>query len=168
MMKKRSAFTLIEMMISVSILAIIMVFLYKSLELLDFSNKKYGNKVEQLKSAKALKQMLYLDLSLSKYASLNIESLDKKFDNIYFESTHSIHSRISTHISYIVSNKHIYRVESLNKLEIPLRGDEDADVDDLGEVDIFRVYNSKTHNLVHIKQHNSNDILIKVRRLNEA
>ena len=165
---KRGGFTLIEMLISVSILAIMMTFLYKSLELLDFSNKKYGKKVEQLKTARSLKQMLYLDLSLSVYGTLEIENLEKEFDNIFLQTTNSIHNRIQTYVSYVVAKKHIYRVESLKKIELPLRGDEDADVDDLGEVQVFRVYNSKTHNLVHIKISGNDDILIKIRRLNEV
>ena len=45
----RKAFTLIELMISVSILSIMMIFLYKSYASVNMSNKFYEKEVELIK-----------------------------------------------------------------------------------------------------------------------
>jgi prepilin-type N-terminal cleavage/methylation domain-containing protein len=137
----RRAFTLIELMISIVILSIIMVFLYKSYAELNSQNKLYDQAANKIKKIELIKQTLFLDLSLSLKGSSVIISQDKKIDNFFCQSTHSIHDRINPYIGYIVKDNKLYRVESLKPLKnYPLPLNIDFDIDYLGEVENFRLY----------------------------
>jgi prepilin-type N-terminal cleavage/methylation domain-containing protein len=163
----RKAFTLIELMISIVILSIIMVFLYKSYAELNSQNKLYDQAANKIKKIELIKQTLFLDLSLSLKGSSVIISQDKKIDNFFCQSTHSIHDRINPYIGYIVKDNKLYRVESLKPLKnYPLPLNIDFDIDYLGEVENFRVYLSKTassHYLVDLSLKEMGNILIKIK-----
>jgi len=57
---KRAAFTLIEMMIAITIFSLIVVFLYKSYDALKSSNQKYTKITKEMQHAWRIKKMLYL------------------------------------------------------------------------------------------------------------
>ena len=164
---RRSAFTLIEMMIAISLLAIISVFLYKSLSQLNHSNKFYGEKLQRIVDSQKMLNLLYLDLSLVKHNAMKVDNQDREFDHLYFQGSNSIHNRIEPYIAYVIQEKHLYRLESSLKLTYPILSDTEMSVDDLGLVENFRLYATKTHFLVHLKQPSKDEILIKVRKLNE-
>lgn len=140
----RKAFTLIELMISIVILSIIMVFLYKSFAELNQQNKTYDQESEKIKKSELIKQTLFLDISLSMSGSMMILPRDKKEDIVFFQSTHSIHNRINPYIGYIVKDEKLYRIESLRALKkYPIELNIDFDIDYLGEIENFRVYPAK-------------------------
>jgi len=168
----RKAFTLIELMISIAILSIIMIFLYKSYAELNLSNKIYTKKLEEIKKIELIKKVIYLDFSLSKYKDVNITHQDKIEDTVFFQTTHSIHNRINPYVAYIVKDKKLYRLESLKPIvEYPLVADSEFISDFLGEVKSFRVYSAtdptKAKYLVEIDFEIENDILLKIKPLNE-
>ena len=73
----RKAFTLIELVISISILSIIMIFLYKSYASLNTSNRFYKKEVSQIKSQQLKKRVLFLDFTLAVDKSVKILNQDK-------------------------------------------------------------------------------------------
>jgi len=164
----RKGFTLIEMMISITILSIIMLFLYKSYAELNLSNKVYKTSVDTLEKFEHIKKVLYLDFSLA--SSVRIINQDKKGDIVFLQSIHSIHDRINPYIAYIFKEKHLYRLESLYPMkEYPLDADSDFVADDLGKVLIFRVYkhkSNKTFFLLHVKFDTNKEIILKLKALN--
>ncbi len=164
---KRSGFTLIEMMIAISILAMISVFLYKAIAQLDHSNKFYGQKLQNITDSQKMLNLFYLDLSLVRYNSMNVDTQDKEFDHLYFQTSNSIHNRIEPYIAYVIQEKRLYRIESSIKLSYPILSDSEIVMDDLGVVENFRLYATKTHFLIYLKQPTKEEILIKVRKLNE-
>jgi prepilin-type N-terminal cleavage/methylation domain-containing protein len=168
----RKAFTLIELMVSIAILSIIMIFLYKSYAELNLSNKIYSKKIEEIQKIELIKKVIYLDFTLSKYKSVNIINQEKVEDTVLFETTNSIHNRINPYVAYIVKDKKLYRLESLKPLlEYPLVADSEFVSDFLGEVKSFRVYKAadpgKEKYLVAIDFEAENDILLKIKALNE-
>jgi len=173
----RKGFTLIEMMISVVILSIIMLFLYQSYAALNRSNSFYEKQAEIIKEELLKKQVLFLDFSLALNGSVEILNQEKDEDVVFMQSANSLHKRFYPYIAYIVKEKKLYRLESLKPfLEYPLMADSDFIVDYLGDIDGFRVYKSikKEENsvlenyLIHVDFTKEDDILLKVKVLNEA
>ena len=168
----RSGFTLIELMVSISILSIMMIFLYQSYSSVISANKNLKNEITGITGTQKLKKVIYLDFSLALHKSVKILNQDTKEDVVFFQSSNSIHRRYEPYIAYIVKEDKLYRLESLKEFqEYPLSMDNEFDVDYLGEVDSFRVYNStndkKELYLVHTELKNFEDILLKVKVLNE-
>jgi len=168
----RSGFTLIELMVSISILSIMMIFLYQSYSSVNSSNKNLKNEIRGIAGTQKLKKVIYLDFSLAQHQSVKILNQDTKEDVVFFQSSNSMHKRYEPYIAYIVNEDKLYRLESLKEFqEYPLAMDSEFDVDYLGEVDSFRVYKStndtKELYLVHVEFKNFEDILLKVKVLNE-
>ena len=172
----RKAFTLIEMLISVVILSIMMLFLYQSYSSLNRSNIFYKEKAQKISVEQIKKRVMYLDFALALSDSIRIENQDKHEDVLFMQSANSIHRRHNPYISYIVKEHKLYRLESLNKiLEYPLGNDDEFTVDYMGEVEDFRVY--KTLNkvgdtipqiyLLNVNFKEENDILLKIKVLND-
>lgn len=172
----RKAFSLIELLISITILSLMMVALYKSYSSLNMSNEIYKDKSNSIKTIELKKKTIYLDLSLA-IPSSNLESLryldqDTKLDIISFQSTNSIHKRFNPYITYIVKDSILYRLESLKIIKkYPFDSDINADIDEFGEVDEFKVYKSKAKKyeayLVDIKFKDGSYILQKVKVLSQ-
>jgi len=164
--KQSSAFTLIELMISVSILALIMVFMYKSVEQLQSSNRFYAKKITLIDKKEKIKKLFFLDFTLIVANKYRTELVEKNEERVFFQTQNSIHHRYNPYIAYLVTEKHLYRVESSSPLIYPLSNGLDIDVDDLGKVDGFRVYNNrKFYKLLHTKLDGST-YLLKIHSLN--
>jgi len=161
----KKAFTLIEMLISISILSIMMIFLYKSYASLNSSNSLLKDEVNSIKKQELKRKVLFLDFSLIINNKINILNRDTKEDVVFIQSKNSIHKRINPYITYIVKDSILYRLESLEKFYTAnLRFDNEFVYDTLGEVNSFRVYNSRDKNpsfLIDIDFKNEEDILIK-------
>jgi len=170
----KKAFTLIEMMIAISIFAIVSLFLYKSYYSLNQSNLKYEELLKKSEKFNKIKKTIYLDFTLALSSDISILNQEKIEDVVLFQTTNSIHNRINPYVGYIIKDKTLYRIESLNKLTYPLDAELDADVDKIAKVKRFRVYKalkkinsfSKTLYLVDIIFENGNRILYKIDSLN--
>lgn len=167
----RKAFTLIELMISILILSILMIFLYKSYAGLNKSNKIFQSETEKLSRFELLKKTIYLDFILAQ--NITIKNQEKIEDLLFLQTTHSIHNRINPYVAYIIKEKKLYRLESLKEIkEYPLVAESEFVVDELGKVKIFRVYQSKETSknlyLIHIQFESGDEIILKVKALNAA
>jgi len=172
----RAGFTLVELMVSISILSIMMLFLYKSYASLNKTNAIYKLESEKIQKQQIRKKTLYLDFSLALANSTQILKQDTKEDVIFMQSANSLHKNYNPYIAYIVKNEKLYRLESLNKFtEYPLGVESVFIADEIGEVNSFRVYKSSKKvgtstpeiYLVHIDFKEENDILVKIKVLNE-
>ena len=140
---KKNAFTLIELLISIAILSIVMLFLYKSYADLNKMNKVYEKEVSKLEHTSRIKQALYLDLLLATKKTLILSHQDAKFDFVSFTTEHSLHRLIKPNIAYIVKEKILYRVESnkaIKSVEIPR--EQLFIIDKIGSVEKFKLYTS--------------------------
>ena len=174
----RKAFTLIELMISIVILSILMLFLYKSYSGLNKSNKVFSDEVAKVSKIQLLKKVIYLDYSLAIKNDVNgsivqVLNQEKNEDVIFMQTSNSIHGRVNPYVAYIVKEGKLYRLESLKRFrEYPLEADSEFVVDALGDVRIFRVYKaqatSKELYLVHIEFKEENEILLKIKVLNAS
>lgn len=169
----RKAFTLIELMISIVILTILMLFLYKSYAALNKSNSSLFEEVQEISKIELLKEVIYKDFSVVRQSadtntsSVTILNQSKTEDALFFQTNNSIHRRINPYVAYILKDKQLYRLESLKPFkEYPLGADSEFIVDELGEVKNFRVYKSTDAELesylIHVLFEDKQEILLKV------
>ena len=166
----RRAFSLVELMISIVILSILMLFLYQSYSGLNKSNRLLGEQVDTIEKISKIKRVLYLDVMLAK--SVKILSQDNEEDVLFLLTRNSVHDRINPYVAYVLKEQTLYRLESLKEfVEYPLAADSEFVADMLGAVDSFRVYPSKETKsntyLVHTVFKEGEEILFKVKNLNQ-
>jgi len=166
------AFTLIEVLISVSILSIIMVFLYRSYASFNISNELMKVEQDNTQKVQKIKKIVYLDFLLAMHKSINIVNREPNEDFIFLQSSSSTHKRYNPYIVYKVKEEKLYRLESLqpmNSYDLPV--DAEYDVDYLGEVRNFRVYKESNTDdesyLIDLDFKEMEDLLLKVKVLNE-
>lgn len=165
----KKAFTLIEILIAITILSIMMLFLYKSYSSLNISNSFYKNELGQIKNGYLKKKVLFLDLSLAYKEKTKILNQDTNEDVLFLQSANSIHKRHNPYIAYIVQDSKLCRLESIHEFEeYPLSVGGEYVADCLGEVKSFRVYPSKgdvASYLMHADFKEDEDILLKIKAL---
>ena len=166
------------MMVSITILAIMMVYLYQSYASLNSSNTLLQRATDNIKEIELKKRVVFLDFSLALKSDakghLNILNQSAEEDVVVMQSSHSLHKRHNPYVGYLVKNKKLYRIESLKPLNrYPLGVESEFEADMLGEVKSFRVYKNKPKEdnaseayLVHIDFEKEEDILLKVKTLN--
>jgi len=151
-MAKRSAFTLLEVLISIALLGLILPALYQSVELLKDSNKHLFEYVEKSKKITKATEVLYLDI-LSSDGNLSIKKDD--FTRLCIENTrNSLYELPSAKVCWIVMKKEhsLLRVEG-NGYVLPLRVDDRVEADVvMKNLELFDVYHSKDKVLVLIQQ----------------
>lgn len=161
-------FTLLEMMIAITLFSLVMIFLYQSLAALEKSNSFYAERLDRVTHAQRAVKTLYLDLSLSLPGKEKILPQEKEHDVVIIQTSNVIHRQFMPHVAYLVRNKHLYRIESPNALRYPIDSNDALIVDDLGSVKTFRVYKSASHFLLQLQLEGSEMLLMKIRQLNTA
>ena len=168
----RKAFTLIELMVSISILSIIMIFLYKSYASLNKSNDFYKKEVSHIKSEQLKKRVLFLGFSLAllKETEISVLNQERDEDIVFFQTSNSMHKRYNPYIAYIIKESKLYRLESSKEFkEYPLNADSEFSVEYFGEVNTFRAYKTqakdKQEYLIHVDFKEGEDILLKIKVL---
>lgn len=143
-----------------------MLFLYKSVDQLQSSNRFYAKKIALIEKKEKIKKLFFLDMTLIIPATYKVTLVEKDEDRVFFQTQNSIHHRYNPYVAYMVNQKHLYRIESSSPLYYPLSNGLDIDVDDLGKVDGFRVYNNKKlYKLLHTTLDGS-EYLMKIHSLN--
>jgi len=164
----KKAFTLIEMLISISLLSVITIFLYQTYASLQSSNRFYGEELSEASREQKLRKTIYLDLALSVPGSIKLINIDKNSDVIIMQSSHSVHRRIMPYTAYMLKNSRLLRIESSQELFYPLSGEEEMVIDDLSELKIFRVFQKENAFLVHLEKKDEKMMLFRTNRLNDV
>ncbi len=173
---KKNAFSLIEMLVSISILAIMMLYLYKSYASLNMSNDIYKTKVKKLLDINSITKTLLLDFSLALPESIKIIKQEENEVLIRMQTLNSKHRNFSPYLMYMVKNDKLYRLESLKDFSSASFSFNDVlNIDEVAEVQRFRVYKYikivkriyTEFYLIDIKFKEEKQILFKVKALNE-
>lgn len=142
--QKRKAFTLIEVLISITLLSLVFMALYKSADILRDSNLHLFKYLE--KSSNNLKgsKTLYMDLM---HASPSITIVtEEKYHRLIIEyTTHSLYGQGAAKVTWLVAKEKntLLRIEG-GEYDIPLRGEQHVEVDVvLKDTEMFKVYKSK-------------------------
>ncbi len=116
-MNKKS-FTLIEMLISITLFSIVIVFLYNSLEQSEKSNKFYSKKLNEQKNYKQIKKTFFEDI-VNRKINENFSIIEDKNKNaiLTFKTKNTFHNPFYEYVTYKIIDKNIlYRIQSKTKL----------------------------------------------------
>lgn len=130
----KKAFTLLEVVISISIFMILLIFLYKTLDQTKHSNKQFSTQKDKIVYENKLNSIFLEDILESK------EKIDIKIDNegnslLRFISSNTYHNSFFNNITYMISsNNKLLRIESKNKFNL---GETSIDFFDNSFIDIL-------------------------------
>jgi prepilin-type N-terminal cleavage/methylation domain-containing protein len=164
----RHGFTLLELLIAVTLFSTIMIYLYQSFATLQEGNDFYGKKLDQVSREQKILKMLYLDLALSEEKTVHILHKESDYDIVLMKTSNSIYNRVMPYVGYITNEYGLFRIESSQYLSYPLSGDEEMDIDELGLVKRLKIYRSKEYFLAEIELRSSRQKLFKVHGYNNA
>ena len=154
---KRSGFTLIELIISIAIIALIVTYLYQSLNVLKNANDHLADKDAVRAYETGIKKLFLLEIMQS--TDVNISQTDhKNFDLLTLTSSNSLHNIKFPTITYLVTKRNgtLIRIEGLG-YTLPLNRDTVYHVkfDELRkDITHFKLYedNNKSKLLINIKE----------------
>lgn len=144
--KNTKAFTLIEIIVSIALFSIIIIFLYQSFEMTKKTDLFYNNKVESALDNSRLKKILFMDL-INKIEQTESITEDKNKNNIFIlKSNNSYHNPFYENITYFVSKeKNLIRIESKDSFDKTKLNDDffdNAYIDTLdSNITKFKVFN---------------------------
>ena len=158
-MKKNSkAFTLLEVLISIALLGFVMAVLYKSLDMVRYSNQHLYSYLQ--KSTKSIKGIntIYLDI-LKSDGNLTINQDD--FSRLCIEDTrNSLYNLPSAKVCYLVlkDKNRLIRVEG-NDYKLPKTTDDRVEIDEImQDLTLFNIQRNKDKILVMIDTKSSQPI----------
>lgn len=149
MKTKRPAFTLVEVLISITLLSLVLMALYKSADILRNSNLHLFKHLE--KSTHTLKgsKTLYMDLIHADH-NISINS-EEKFHRLTINNTrNSLYGQGLAKVVWLVYKEKntLLRLEG-GEYQIPLRNEEHVEVDVIAKnLELFKIYKSKKNNKI--------------------
>jgi hypothetical protein len=110
---KKTSFTLVEILISIVLLSIVVVFLYQTLDIVKKNTKLFDNKVVIQNDKTKLKMMFFKDI-IQAISSKTILKENKDKQSIFTLQTSNIyHNKFYQYVTYILSKKNnLIRIES--------------------------------------------------------
>lgn len=114
----RFAFTLIEVLISIFLMSIIVLFLSTSLADLKKGYAHLYTKTKKQSDIFEIKELLYKDILQSQKIQLK---QTKRYDILFLQTSNSLFSIDKPYVSYFVSkhNDSLVRVEDVNEINLP-------------------------------------------------
>jgi len=167
MPNRRNAFTLIEVLISIALLSIVLLALYRSVDMLRSSNRQLFAYLEKADKEKQGTETLFLDIAGS---DGNITIAGDEFSRLCLEnSVNSLYGLSAAKVCWVVSKKeHTLLRSEGNGYKLPINSDDRVAVDAAIEnVDLFRVYRQKGEVLVMLRQKGKNSISFMVQGVPE-
>ena len=119
-MAKR-AFTLIELMVSIALTSIVVIFLYKALSSQEISNKVLTKNFLQTSTKNAIFSLIYTDFLQAK--SIKIKpTFNKSFFIVHLQTSNSLHQIPLPYVTYYVNDKNqtLIRLESAYPISFPV------------------------------------------------
>ncbi len=162
MQTRRSAFTLVEVLISIALLGLILPALYQSVDLLRDSNHQLKNYLLESKKGTRAAKTFYLDIASS---DGNLTLKNGEYDRLCMEQTkNSLYGLSSAKVCWVVLKKEhaLVRVEG-SAYHLPVGLNERVEVDlIMNDVTLFDVYWQKDKVLVLLQQGSQEPITFMV------
>ena len=152
----KKSFTLLELLISITLFSIIVVFLYKTIDQTKYSNNLFSDKEQALKESNHLHNIFLEDIAES--SNITISSDKNKNSIVKIVTNNTYHNAFFNNITYLInSSKKLVRIESyqaFNELQ-PMTLDFEANsyIDILLEdIEFFELKNSGVNYNFLLKQ----------------
>lgn len=112
-LKSSKSFTLIEVLVSIALLSVIVLFLYQSLDMTQKSNQFFSQKLKEQQNNLDLKEIFFKDI-VSSFPKNTIVYDDKEKNSIVsLKTSNTYHNSFYQFITYFVSKKkNLLRCES--------------------------------------------------------
>lgn len=156
MPKNRVAFTLIELIISIMIIALIVTYLYQSIGILKNSNDQLVSRDNARKNEDKIKKLFLLDVMQGTVKLTQTD--DKNYDLLEIRTLNSLHNIKKPKVTYLVTkrDKKLLRIEGL-EYTLPLNRDTVYHVkfdEVMRNITHFKLYQNKKKNrlLITIKE----------------
>lgn len=154
----RSAFTLIEVLLSIALLGLVTLALSKSVDILRASNKQLLGHLDKAKAEKKSMELLYRDI-MSSDGNITIEKDD--FTRMCLEETrNTLYALPSAKVCWVVHKDEntLLRTEG-NNYSLPKRYEERIEVDKvLANMELFDIYhNEKSGKVLVISKQTGNE-----------
>ncbi len=119
---KRHAFTLMELLVSVALLTLIVLFMYGAIGSSKLANKTLKKHSIQEQNRTMVFNLLYRDL----FESISVEVLptqNKHFTLLHLQTNNTLHQVAAPYVSYYVDSqtKKLIRLEAAKKINLPIR-----------------------------------------------
>ena len=141
---KREAFTLLEVLISIMLLSLVLMALYRSADILRASNKNLFKHLEHSSDSIKGANCLYIDL-LQSDNNITINT-KKEFYQISIHSTqHSLYGLYFVKVVWLVYKKDntLIRIEG-NNFKLPLKSENNVAIDTITQkIELFKAYSNK-------------------------
>jgi prepilin-type N-terminal cleavage/methylation domain-containing protein len=160
--RKRKAFTLLEVLISIGLLGIVIVALFSTVSMMRDSNAHLLTYLEKAKKVTKATQVLYLDI-ISSDGNITIKR-DEYARLCLNETQSSLYALSLAKVCWLVIKKDntLVRIEG-NDYSLPLRFEDKVEVDPVMKgVETFDVYHDKDKVLVLLKQKSKEPITFMV------
>lgn len=165
----KSAFTLVEILVSVVLLGLILIFVSSSIQQTKSNNAIFEKKVHEDSKLEVLIDTLYRDIYLSR--EINIESYPQ-YSILHVKSKNSIYGIAEPYVTWLVLKKDntLIRLESAKRITLPLDEEFKKDIFvDIGmkncEHFSINVSNDKKSILTFIHIKNQKPILFEIEKL---
>ena len=146
LMHNKKAFTLIEVLISIMLLSLVLMALYRSADILRASNKNLFNHLERSSGALKGSKTLYMDI-LQSDGNITIIS-DEEFHQLLINNTkNSLYGLYGAKVTWLVHKKEntLLRIEG-GEYTIPLKLEERVSIDIISKkMEVFKIYRGKKH-----------------------
>ena len=166
-MSKRKAFTLLEVLISIALLSIVLLALYKGVDMLRTSNRHLFEYLEKSKKVTKAIKVFYLDM-LSSNGDIKITK--DEFARICIEQTkNSLYDLPSAKVCWVVDKNQntLVRVEG-NNYTLPLNSQDRVEVDSvMKDIELFDIYHQKDKILVLLQQQSKEPISFMVQGISK-
>jgi len=114
----KKSFTLLELLISITLFLIVIVFLYKTLDQTKHSNNLFSKKEQSVKEINSLYKIFLEDIAESKTTPKIQQDRDRN-SIITFKSDNTYHSAYHDYITYLISsNNKLVRIESRSEFKL--------------------------------------------------
>jgi len=151
-LRRRKAFTLLEVLISIALLGIVIVALFSTVTMMKDSNAHLFTYLQKAKKVTQATKVLYLDITSS---DGNISIVRDEYVRLcMLETTNSLHALALAKVCWLVlkNDNTLVRVEG-NNYSLPLRFEDKVEVDTvMKDIEVFDVYHQDDKVVVLLKQ----------------
>ncbi|HHB93727.1 MAG TPA: prepilin-type N-terminal cleavage/methylation domain-containing protein [Campylobacterales bacterium] len=138
------AFTLLEVLISIMLLSLVLMALYRSSDILRASNRNLFHHLEHSSNSMRGVETLYMDI-IQADRNITLETKHKFHQIIINNSHHSLYGLNKVKIVWLVYKKKnsLLRLEGTN-FNLPLKSEDKVAIDKIiDNIELFKIYRSK-------------------------